>query len=374
MAKNAVRTKRFVSVQDKFQMQREDMASSLVERDEEIDVVLTALICQEHPLLVGPPGTAKSLLLDTLMSWLGDGGSKFNCLLTKYSVPEEMFGPISVQGLKADVYRRITTNKLPEADFAFVDEIFKASSSILNTMLRILNERVFENGDGSFAKCPLLICVAASNEWPGEDGGKELGALFDRFLFRKTVQQISKAGRRRLLWTRDHRPKLRTSITVEEIQLAHEEAMNLAWEDDAKLAFEDIIDQLNASGIFPGDRRMFKAVSAAQAYAYLNGADSVQREHLEILSHVLWADPVEQPDTCAKIVRKVANPLGARIMDKLAQARDVIEKSTPTEAVPKLQAILAELKELEAHPKIDAARKWIAAEIKQAYNKVIGAE
>src|SRR5262249_21068596 len=95
--------------------------------------------------------------------------------------PGRLAGPISIAGLKEDRYRRVTTGKLPEADLAFLDEIFKASSAILNTLLRLLNERVFENGDGPFVKVPLKLAVAAANEWPqSQEGGKELGALFDR--------------------------------------------------------------------------------------------------------------------------------------------------------------------------------------------------
>jgi MoxR domain in the MoxR-vWA-beta-propeller ternary systems len=175
-----------LTVQRKFAVARKEMGDALIERRGEVDVVLTGLICQEHPLLVGPPGTGKSLLLDSLLAWTGTA-KRFTCLFSKFSTPEEVFGPISVAGLKADQYRRVTTDKLPEAHFAFLDEIFKASSAILNTMLRILNERTYENGDGTMRLCPLRLCVAASNEFPTDDGGKELGALFDRFLLRKKV-------------------------------------------------------------------------------------------------------------------------------------------------------------------------------------------
>ena len=130
----------------KFATTRAEMAGALIERDDVIDLVLTALIAKEHVLLVGPPGSAKSLLLDALLRWAG--GSKFAILLTKYTVPEEVVGPVSLAGLKSDRYLRITSGKLPEADFAFLDEVFKASSAILNTLLRILNERTFDAGDG----------------------------------------------------------------------------------------------------------------------------------------------------------------------------------------------------------------------------------
>src|SRR5262249_26472012 len=114
-------------LQEKFAATRRELSAALIERDDEIDLVLTALVAQEHPLLVGSPGTAKSLLLDSVMSWMG--GKKFTILLTKFSTPEELFGPISVAGLKEDRYRRITAGRLPEADGAFVDEIWSATRS-----------------------------------------------------------------------------------------------------------------------------------------------------------------------------------------------------------------------------------------------------
>jgi MoxR-like ATPase len=130
---------RVAPLQEKFAAARRELAAALIERDDEIDLVLTALIAQEHPLLVGPPGCGKSLLLDSIMGWMG--GRKFTILLTKFSTPEELFGPISVAGLKEDRYRRVTAGKLPEADGAFIDEVWKASSAILNTLLRVLNSR-----------------------------------------------------------------------------------------------------------------------------------------------------------------------------------------------------------------------------------------
>src|SRR5207248_10587370 len=179
----------------------------------EVDLVLTALLAGEHVLLVGQPGCGKSLLLDSVLSWTG--GRKFSMLLTKFSVPEEVFGPVSLTALKDDRYVRVTAGKLPEADYAFCDELFKASSAILNTLLRILNERVYDAGDGVARRVPLKLCVAASNEWASPDTGKELAALADRFLLRKAVAPIrSRAGRERLLWTADRTPRRPAAVTA----------------------------------------------------------------------------------------------------------------------------------------------------------------
>jgi hypothetical protein len=130
--------------------------------------------------VTGSPGTAKSALVRAIAQAFG--GSYFERLLTKFSTPEELFGPISLKALEQDRYERVTAGKLPEAEFAFVDEVFKANSAILNSLLTAMNERLFHN-DGAPAQMPLVSLFGASNELPE---GKELEALFDRFRDRTT--------------------------------------------------------------------------------------------------------------------------------------------------------------------------------------------
>jgi MoxR-like ATPase len=354
----------------KFAATRAELAAALIERDDEIDVVLTALIAQEHALLIGQPGTAKSLLLDALLTWTG--GRKFSILLTKFSVPEEVFGPISVIGLKEDRYARITTGRLPEADFAFVDEIFKSSSAILNTLLKLLNERVYDRGDGVARPVPLKLCVAASNEWPSPETGKELAALFDRFVLRKSVRPIlSAASRKRLLWNRDHSPKLSTAITSAEIEQSHTTALALPWSDDGKAALEAVLKELTKEGVQPGDRRQFKAVAVAQAFAWLNGAFQVEPEHLEILQHVLWDDPIEQPEKAAQVIAKIANPIGMRVTQMLLEAEQILGTTEVTNlaqaatAAAKLGEIDKQLGTLKGNGRVERARSYVREQVRK---------
>ncbi len=357
-------------LQRKFAATRDELAAALIERDAEVDLVLTALVARENVLLVGPPGCAKSLLLDALMTWLR--GRKFSILLNRFTTPEEVLGPISVTGLKSDVYRRVTTGKLPEADLCFLDEVFKASSAILNVLLKLLNERTYEVGDGTAVQVPLRLAVAASNEWPSPDTGKELGAIFDRFCLRKSVRPIvTQAGRQRLLWGGDHTPALSTTLTPAEVDQAHAAAAKLPWTPDAQAALETILRELAKEGVQPGDRRQFKAVGVARAFAYLCGADRVDPEHLEILAHVLWDSPEEQPAKAAQVVARVANPTGMRLTallleaEQILAATDVRQLAQAATATAKLQEIDRQLAGLTGHGRVEKARAFVKDQVRK---------
>src|SRR4051812_31791932 len=176
-----------------IQQLRTDLTSRFPERESVIDGALCAVLASEHVLLLAPPGTAKSALVRALAQAFG--GRYFERLLTKFSTPEELFGPISLKALEQDQFSRVTTGKLPEVEFAFIDEVFKASSAILNTLLTLANERLFQNS-GAPLRCPLVSLFGASNELPE---GKELEALFDRFLLRFEVGYLLRPGNFRLV-------------------------------------------------------------------------------------------------------------------------------------------------------------------------------
>lgn len=265
------------------------MMQGLIERDLPIRLALLAALAGEHLLLIGPPGTAKSYVARRLQLAFRNAGY-FERLLTRFTVPEELFGPLSIKGLEEDRYERLTASYLPTASIAFLDEIFKANSAILNALLTLLNEREFDNGTQR-QKSPLIAVIGASNELPK---GEELEALFDRFLFRLHVPPVSKDNFRNLLMLRGHGdPVIDAALTLtpDELEAWRREAESVEVSEEVLALLVDLREWCMAEGIYVSDRRWRKVVKMLQVAAKTNGRSAVSLWDCWLLPHCLWNQP-----------------------------------------------------------------------------------
>lgn len=279
---------------------RDALRGKYAERDAVIDGMLAALIAGEHVLLLGPPGTAKSALARSLCASLHDS-RYFEWLFTKFTTPEEVFGPVSLSGLKADRFERVTRGKLPEAHVAFLDEIWKANSSILNALLTALNERVFHNNGGA-VKIPLETLVGASNELPE---GPELGALFDRFLVRHWVEPVRSVDAfTGIMLGKLDADRAPVMLTLQELHDARAEAAKLPVVDALPRECFELREELRQEGVYASDRRWKRALGLLRAAAWIAGDAEVDTHHMGLLSDVLWSHPDERDKVRAAVQKR----------------------------------------------------------------------
>ena len=305
-----------MAAQEKLKKIREELRQTFLERADLIDGALAALLSSHHVLIIGPPGTAKSMLADELCRRI-EGANYFQWLLTRFSTPEEIFGAVSLKALEQDDYRRVTAHKLPEAHIAFLDEIFKANSSILNAILSLINERIFHNGK-EIVKVPLLTLFGASNELPEDD---ELMALYDRFLVRFVVNYIAEDFRFLRMLESQNAPE-RTTLGLTELREIQEQVRDVFIPVHVYRSIADIRRALNKKEIQASDRRYRQSLSLLQAHAYLDGEKEVREKNLFFLEHVLWRDP-SQHEPARTTIRELILGYEQEITELLYESREI---------------------------------------------------
>ena len=273
------------------------MKQAFVGKDEVIDLLGVCLVAGENLFILGPPGTAKSALVQDLARRLE--GQVFDYLLTRFTEPNELFGPFDIRRLRDGELVTNTEGMLPEASLAFLDELLNANSAILNSLLMVLNERVFRRGRET-RHLPTLMVVGASNRLPDDDA---LRALFDRFLMRVSCENVEAEQLTDVLvagWQLDRQRHHReATVTIDDIrsfsQLLHE--VDLA---EIRTQYVQLVHRLRHAGVALSDRRAVKIQRLLAASALLCSRLSVNTTDLWVLRYI-W-DTEEQQVIVASIV------------------------------------------------------------------------
>jgi MoxR-like ATPase len=285
----------------------DDVASSLPERltrlggtlqerflgrHEAIRLLVVAVVAGEHALLIGPPGTAKSALIRTFARLLD--ARYFEYLLTRFTEPNELFGPVDVAAFREGRYERRTAGMLPEAEIVFLDEVFKSNSAILNALLTLLNERRFTSGS-QVRTSPLLSAFGASNDVPADEA---LAAICDRFVLRVRsdnldayhFQDLLQKGLEHEIWLQSD-AAVEPLVTAGELATLQRDLLKRTKFTNAFFSqYKGLVFQVRAEGVTLSDRRVVKLLKLFAASAFLDGRNEPDASDLFVLKHVWNAE------------------------------------------------------------------------------------
>lgn len=329
-----------------------EATDGLIDREHLAELLILAAVAQEHVLVVGPPGTAKSAVVRRVANSLG--GRYFEYLLGRFTEPSELFGPVNLNKLREGTVETDVTGMLPEAEIAFLDEVFLGSTAILNTLLGLLNERQFRRGH-THLRCPLRVCVGAANSLPEDEG---LAAFADRFLLHVFVEPVADSRLEDLLaggW------KVAQHRVAPRANLGSLDALNHAVAAvDMDLVRPDLahaVRLLRQANIALSDRRIVKSQQLIAAAAVLAGRSSATRADLWPLLYVIPTSAGQQggrealrdlladarhPLLRAVVEEAVQQPL-ARVARLAASADLLLGSPDEAAAAPQVEALLREM-------------------------------
>src|SRR5262245_60566384 len=287
-----------------FQEIARQLGAQFLDKQEIIRLMLVSAIAGEHMVIVGPPGTAKSAMVG-MFAKLVDA-RYFEYLLTRFTEPNELFGPVDIAAFREGRYTRRTENMLPAAEMVFLDEIFKSSSAILNSLLHVINERKFANGP-NIVQVPLISLFAASNEVPNDES---LAAMFDRFLLRVLSDNLdsyhfgelmTKGVALEVARMTGKGDELRPVISARDLralQAAFDRFM--VFPDDFLAKYKGLIFQIRSEGISVSDRRAVKLLKLFTASAVFDGRTRVHDGDFFVLRHI--SNNLDQVELLEEIV------------------------------------------------------------------------
>jgi MoxR-like ATPase len=331
------RTPQVPSIPDmarRLQSGARQLEAQFLGKEEIVRLLFITAIAGEHLVMVGPPGTAKSALLRSFAQVIE--AKYFDYLLTRFTEPNEIFGPVDIQAFRQGTYKRRLDGMLPEAEVVFLDEIFKANSAILNSLLTLLNARKFTHGNQT-VRVPLISLYAASNEVPSDEA---LSALFDRFLLRVRVEYLDSYHFRGLLQKGLELEAKGMDPAAEELQpvvssaelveLQRNFGSLLQFPEDFLATFKGLVFQIRSEGVGLSDRRIVKFLKLFAASAVFDGRHEVNDSDLFVLKHV-WNTP-EQEEILQEVVGPVLDqwyeehPDHARIGATPTNLQDLLEE------------------------------------------------
>lgn len=342
---------------ERFKQLLGEMNRGIYEKETEISLSLLAALAGESIILLGPPGVAKSMVARQLKTAFRDAQS-FEYLMSRFSTPDEIFGPVSIQKLKtSDTYERAVEGYLPTADVVFLDEIWKAGPAIQNTLLTVINEKIFRNGNREM-HLPLKLLVAASNELPAK--GEGLEALWDRFVIRIESRPIKLEKNFRAMLLDSHAdflgPTDSTDFSGFTGGLGHADFADNADFSDLKITSEEyaewteridkigvkieVLDAISAirkslravnvdeaaecRNIYVSDRRWKNIVRLLRTSAFMQDREEVDICDLLPIYHCLWQEPEERDAIRNIVIRALFSPFADKLVEmKNALAEDI---------------------------------------------------